>query len=167
MTPAEDLIVRFRGGDILPDSNLLLLLLIGSFERQRIRIFKRTAAFSELDFDLLATFLSHFRGRKTTPHVLTEVSNLANALPEHLKSAWFAHFSAQVGAFFEVYEESKALMKGDAFHLFGLTDAALCSISSDTLILTKDGPLTGFLRSRNLPVLNFDELRALALDQPM
>lgn len=167
MIPPEDLIVRFRDGDILPDSNLLLLLLIGSFERQRIRAFKRTSEFSESDFDLLVVFLSGFRRRKTTPHILTEVSNLANALPEYLKPAWFAHFAAQVGAFFEVYEESKILMQRLEFHAFGLTDAAICSLSSGTLILTKDFRLSGFLRSRNLPVLDFNEIRALASGQTL
>jgi len=123
----EDVFLRFRGGRILLDANILLLLLIGSFERSRIAQFKRTAGFSEFEFDQLVGFLRAFTQIVTTPHILTEVSNLGNALPEHLKGSWGDHFAIRAGSFVEVFEKSKSLMEGPVFRVFGLTDAAIHS----------------------------------------
>ncbi len=159
---AQDAIFRrFQGGRILLDANILLLLLIGSFERWRIGNFKRTAAFSELDFDVLVGFLRAFSKIVTTPHILTEVNSLANSLPGHVKESWSDHFAAEIGTFAEVFEESSDLAKGPAFRLFGLTDAAIYALASDTLILTEDFRLSGYLRSEELPVLNFRDIVAL------
>ena len=158
MIVEDELFSRFRGKDILLDTNLLLLFLVGSFERQRIHKFKRTAEFSEADFDLLARFLQEFRKILTTPHILTEVSNLTNSLPSHLQKLWSTHFARQTNAFLEIFEASEMLMKRGVFHQFGLADAAIHSLSSDALVLTEDFRLAGFLRSENLPVLNFREL---------
>jgi rRNA-processing protein FCF1 len=160
---AEQVIFRrFRGGRILLDTNLLLLLLIGSFERDRIENFKRTAKFSKFDFDQLAGLLRAFTKIVTTPHILTEVSNLANALPDYLKRDWSRHFAERTRAFLEVFRGSKALMQGPVFLAFGLADAAIHALASETLILTEDYRLSGFLRSRGLPVLNFRDFVALS-----
>ena len=93
MIVEEEFFLRFRGHQVLLDTNLLLLFLVDSYERKRIRNFKRTSTFSEEDFDLLAAFLQAFKKILTTPHILTEVSNLAGSLPDHLQSSWSKHFS--------------------------------------------------------------------------
>jgi hypothetical protein len=158
----EELFLRFRGREVLLDTNLLLLLLIGSYERKRIRTFKRTAMFSELDFDLLAVFLQAFTKILTTPHILTEVSNLTGSLPGHLLNTWNVHFSRNINGLVEVFEESRSLVSGGVFARFGLTDAAISSLSSRALTLTEDFRLSGFLRARNMPVLNFRELVSIS-----
>jgi hypothetical protein len=159
---AEALFRRFRGGRVLLDTNLLLLLLIGSFDRERIVRFKRTASFSEFQFDQLVAFLRGFAGVITTPHILTEISTLANSLPEHLRRPWGDHLARAASPFIEVFEESNKLMQGEAFPRFGLTDAAIHSLSATTLILTDDFRLSGYLRAQQLPVLNFREISAMS-----
>jgi hypothetical protein len=158
MTSAEAVFNQYRGKRVLLDANLLLLFLIGSYERSRITRFKRTAVFSENDFDILTSLMTAFRAVVTTPHVLTEVSNLANSLPEHLKPSWSEHFAAHTAAFLELFTPAVEIMNQPSFSLFGLTDAAVHTIAVDTLILTEDFPLSGFLRSQDIPVLNFREL---------
>lgn len=162
MIEEEELFLRFRGRQVLLDTNLLLLFLVGSYERKRIRNFKRTSTFSESDFDLLAAFLQAFSRILTTPHILTEVSNLAGSLPSHLQSSWSAHFSRNVDGFVEVFEESRTLVSSAVFSRFGLTDAAITSLSSRALIVTEDFRLSGFLRAQKMPTMNFRDLIAVS-----
>ena len=161
MTSEESVFNEYRGKRVLLDANLFLLLLIGSFERQRIKQFKRTSGFLAEDFDLLVIFLQAFRTVVTTPHVLTEVSNLANSLPEHLKSSWYEHFAQRAFDFVEIFEPAVNVMQQPSFNPFGLTDAAL-QASPDVLVLTEDYRLSGFLRTQGKAVLNFGDLRMIA-----
>ena len=158
MTTEEHLFKKYRGKRVLLDANLLLLFLIGSFQRSRVETFKRTANFSTADFDILANLVVAFRTLATTPHVLTEVSNLANLLPEHLKPNWAEHFASQASKFEEIFEPAIMVMRQDLFSRFGLTDAAVHKVAADTLVLTEDLRLSGYLRSQGLPVLNFRHL---------
>jgi hypothetical protein len=162
MTNLEAVFNQYRGKRVLLDANLLLLFLIGSYERSRIARFKRTAGFSESDFDILAGLMTAFRAMVTTPHVLTEVSNLANSLPEHLKPSWSEHFALQTASLTELFEPAVEVMLQESFLAFGLTDAAIHCASIDTLILTEDFRLSGFLISRGVAVLNFKELLLFA-----
>jgi hypothetical protein len=151
---------RYRGKRILLDANLLLLWLIGTFQRTRIEVFKRTASFSTIEFDVLSSLLLEFRTIVTTPHVLTEVSNLANSLPENVKSAWFDHFSMRIAALEEILEPASKIAQQTSFNPFGLTDAAIQHASVDTLVLTEDFRLSGYLNAQGIVCLN---LRDLAL----
>ena len=162
MTNPEYIFNQFRGKRVLLDTNLLLLFLIGSFERTRIGRFKRTAGFSEKDFDILAALVASFQVIVTTPHVLTEVSNLANSLPEHLKTLWAEHFALRAATLTEIFEPAVEVMREESFLAFGLTDAAIHRVSTDTLVLTEDFRLSGYLISQGVAVLNFNELLFLA-----
>ncbi len=88
MSEAETLLARYKRKGVLVDSNLLLLLFVGLFDPARIKKFKRTGHFSEVDFRLLVNFLAYFDKAITTPHILTEVSNLAGPIGSHFAS-WF------------------------------------------------------------------------------
>lgn len=162
MTAVADTLRKNRGKRILIDTNLLLLYLIGTFERARITRFKRTSDFTEDDFELLATFLSAFPVIVTTPHLLTEVGNLANSLPAQLKPAWAMHFAFQTARLIEVFQPAVEIMLNRSFSLFGLADAAIHAASGEILVLTEDYPLSGFLQSQGIDVLSFRDLAFLA-----
>lgn len=161
MTVDEAIFNRYRGKRILLDANLLLLWMIGSYQRSRIEVFKRTSSFTTADFDALEAIVLQFRLLVTTPHLLTEVSNLSNALPEHLKLSWWKHFQARLCYLTEVYEPALALTREPAFNPFGLSDAAVQHAAGDTLILTEDFRLAGFLHLQGIGVLNFRHLRQM------
>ena len=59
------------------DTNLLLLLLIGSGAPGLLQTFKPTLnqGFTRADFELLVRACSPFETLLTTPHILTELSN--------------------------------------------------------------------------------------------
>ena len=145
------------------DTNLLLLDWCFRFNPNLLRSFKRLGSFEPEDLTLLSELLSLFPDQCTTPHVLTEVSNLANSLPSWIKESWFVFVSKQIGLIPESYEASVELASDPIAIRFGLTDSALAKMASSHVILTTDGPLTGLLEARNLSVVNFNRLREAEL----
>lgn len=69
------LIQKYKQKGILIDTSILLLYIVGSFDINLIRTFKRTQMFSENDFKIVPKFIDYFELKITTPHVLTEVSD--------------------------------------------------------------------------------------------
>ncbi len=98
MTLEEELFSRHVGKNIALDSNLLLVLIAGSLGFQLFKSFKRVSDYTMEDYELLIRLLRSFTVLITTPHVLTEVSNLANSLRESYKYEWYTYFAALVGS---------------------------------------------------------------------
>ena len=158
----EAILVRHLGKSLLLDSNLLLLFLIGTFQRDRIPVFKRTAHFTAEQFDTLLNVSTHFQKIVTTPHLLTEVSNLANSLPEYLKGDWSDHLAEQIPSMTEILDPAFEIIRESAFNPFGIGDAAVQKASAEALVLTEDYRLSGYLRSLGIPVLNFSDILDLS-----
>jgi hypothetical protein len=141
------------------DSNLLLLLFLGSYERTQISTNKRLATFTEEDFDLLTRFLAQFSQLVTTPNILTEVSNLSHAIPETKKAAYFAWFAGSLAVLQEEYVSSATAL-GNRWARFGVTDAGIAEIAKNRyLVLTDDFRLSQSLQSDGIDTLNFNHLR--------
>jgi hypothetical protein len=147
-----------RAARIVLDSNLLLLLLIGSYDIEMIEWFKRVSDFTADDFNLLQSVLEG-KSLVATPHILTEVSNLANSLGEPLKTNWLLYYGKWIARIAEDQFPASELAAQPEFSLFGLTDAALCKLCSDAIVITADYRLSGYLRKREALVVSFDELR--------
>lgn len=168
MTLEEHLFARHRGKSVLLDSNLLLVFISGSLSPRLFGQFKRVGAYSVDDYDLLVRLLGCFTILMTTPHIFTEVSNLANSLPEWLKPDWHRNFATLIASqqhnipgLRVRWNPAIALAKTPEFIAFGITDAASVDLSSEALVVTGDYRLSGALKSRGIPVLNFGDLRQL------
>ena len=163
----EQLFARHAGKSVLLDSNLLLVFLAGSLDISLFGRFKRVSAYTLKDYELLVRLLSSFTILLTTPHILTEVSNLANSLPEWLKPDWHRNIATLIASQQETpglrerWTPAAELAKMPEFAAFGITDAALTNLSSEALVVTEDYRLSGVLRSQGVPVLNFSDLRKL------
>ena len=59
-----------RSQGILIDTNLFVLLIVGSVNRDRIPRFKRTSSYKPADWDLLTGILEQIPRRYAVPHVL-------------------------------------------------------------------------------------------------
>lgn len=159
MTDPFERLRDYRKAGIVIDSNLLLLLFLGSFERRQITSNKRLATFAEDDFDLLRSFLAQFSRIVTTPNILTEVSNLSNAIPGPLRSAYFASFADRVTLLDEQHVQTVTALQS-RWAKFGLTDAAIATIAKNRyLVLTDDFRLAQALQSDGVDTLNFNHLR--------
>jgi len=154
------LLEPYLGWPLILDSNLLLLHWCATFDPSLIKTFKRLNVFELRDISILEAVLQELGELRTTPHVLTEVSNLSNALPTWRKSAWTGHISGKVALVPEFHEAASAILSDPDFAEFGLTDAALSRLASAHVIMTIDWRLASSLRSRGLPGVNFQHLRS-------
>lgn len=151
-----------RRAGMLIDTNILLLLFAGRFDRRLIGTFKRLSQFIDSDFDVLEALVSRFSRLLTTPNILTEVSSFTNQLPENTRMAFFARFAEQLTMLDERYVASRDTAAGEDFRRLGLADAvtAVCA-REGILTLTDDFRLAQTLGKRGLHVLNFNHLRTL------
>jgi hypothetical protein len=140
MLDAVALIDKHRSKGVLVDTNLLVLFLIGLVNKRRILSFKRTQDFTIEDFDPLSRLIYWFGKLVTTPHVLSQVSDLT-----------------------ESHEEGKMLVSHPLFSRLGLADAAIATVCTrGTLVLTTDLNLQSALQQRGADALNFNHVRPLA-----
>jgi hypothetical protein len=143
------------------DTNVLLPLVIGSYDRTLIPRFKRTTMYTVEDYDLALRFVGLFDQLVTTPSVLTEVSNLAAQLGSSMRAQCFEVFSRIVQRLEERHTPSATIVESPAFLRFGLTDATALRIAHrDVIVLTDDLRLASHMEQESLPVLNFTHLRA-------
>lgn len=147
-------------GPVLVDANVLLLLIVGTVDRDEVARFKRTRKYTTADFDLLVNVLGRFRTVWITPHVLTEVSNLAGQLQANLRAAAYELLARIVPAFSERTEPSADVVSEPTFRRLGLTDAAIVrGARGPVTVLTDDLDLYLALSSAGAAVINFTYVR--------
>lgn len=158
----ETLLARHRAAGIIVDTNLLLLLLIGSHNPTLISSFKRTTRYTSLDFDILVEALALFSSLLTTPHILTEVSNLAGQLGDPGRQEVMRDLAEMIPILSELTVPAEEAAANPAFPRFGLTDVAILQQAGagKYLVLTDDFRLSQYLASIGVEVFNFNHLRA-------
>ncbi|MBZ5622958.1 MAG: hypothetical protein LAQ69_30125 [Acidobacteriia bacterium] len=142
-----------------------VLWLVGLVNERRIKEFKRTGAFTVEDFRLLSFLIDWFGKIVATPHVLSQVSDLADLPGKELRQMRQL-FKSVVEQIEEFYETSRVLVADPAFEGHGLTDAAIATVCSQgILVLTADVNLQLALQRRGADALNFNHVRQLAWTQ--
>ena len=151
------LLGKYRKKGLLIDTNLLVLYIVGSLDIELIRDFSRTSQFTIDDFYLLSDFSDLFDLKITTPHILTEASNLIGK-SRNLRGLLKIYISNAD----EKFLESSKVTENDDFIDFGLTDTAIINVSQNScLVLTDDRPLYGFLINKGIDTVSLDELRLI------
>ena len=148
------------GRRILLDTNLLILYLVGITNRERIGRFKRTQSFSVEDFERLIAILAQADVLVTTPHVLTQVSDLVKLeAPEF--EAFLGLFSNWIRGASESIAPAADLVGHPIFPRVGLADTGIGRVAEQgAVVLTDDFLLYIALAERDLPVINFNHLRS-------
>ena len=160
MSEIDQLIQRYKQTGIFVDTNILLLYFIGAFDQNLIPKFKRTRQFTVEDHTILVRILDFFDKVVTTPNILTEVSNLSGQLGEPAKSHYFKKFSSDITLLEEEYVASKDVADMQEFVRFGLTDTGIVHLTKGKyLVLTDDFPLSQYLQSAGVDVINFNHIR--------
>jgi len=161
MTDVLGLIEKHRATGLFVDTNLLLLYLVGKTNKNRIANFKRTQQYTADDFELLDRIMGLFKIRITTPHVLTELSNLGD-LQGSERAGFRSWFVRMIEDAREFYDESRIVVKENSFPRLGLTDAAIAAVARHRfLFLTVDLDLYVTLAKRGVDAINFNHLRPL------
>ncbi len=153
--------------EILVDSNLLVLLVVGLTSRELITRHKRTKIFEQDDYDLLVKILSSYDVIVVTPHVLAETSNLVSQIGEPALEAVRLTFSKLIQDQKEVYYSSRDSVKHPAFVRLGLTDASILQLAKSAIpLLTTDVGLYLEAYKLNSSTINFNHLRQQRLLEP-
>ncbi len=154
------LVEQYKRSGLIVDTNLLLLWFMGLFNPAHISRFKRTQTFTEDDYVLLTDLLKQFKKILTTPHILTEVSNLSAQLGESLQYRYFDTFAANLEQLEEVYIPVINISKTPEFRRFGITDTGIFFLAKGRyLVLTDDFRLSQYLRYQGIDVINFNHIR--------
>ncbi len=145
---------------LLLDTNLLLLLLIGAVDVAFIPKARTLSAFEISDFDLLTDILESFRTLVTTPHILTEASNLLGKEREDIRGFGRQAMAEFVAKCQEQSDPSALLIAEPAYLRLGLTDAAVAVAARlPAFVLTADAPLYAHVSSSGAQAANFNHIR--------
>ena len=145
---------------MLIDTNLLLVLVVGTYDRGLVERFKRTRAYTADDYDLLASFVAGYAELVVTPNVLTEVSDLAGQLREPARRQVLAALGLLAMKYSERYFPSRDAARVPEFTRLGLADVTvILAAREDVAVLTDDLPLYLRLSALALRAVNFNHLR--------
>ena len=93
---------------VVVDSNLLLLLIVGSASLSYIEKHKRlSSGYSREDFSTLGKIISEFSEIVSIPHVLTKVSNLARQIDNPARAMILAKLKVFISATLELHIPSE------------------------------------------------------------
>ncbi len=151
------LIQSYKQKGLLVDTNILLLYIVGSVNINLVRNFRRTSKFTERDFYLVSKFIDYFDLKITTPHILTEVSDLLGNRIE---------LQFALGKYIELTEErfleSKQIAETNTFLQFGLADTAITETAKNSyLVVTDDNPLFGYLVNQRIDTVSLNQIRMI------
>jgi hypothetical protein len=156
------LLSALRGtGGLLIDTNLLVPLIAGSVNLNRVESFKRTRKYNRADFNLLLRVIDKFKPLYTLAHVMAEVSNLTDLTGLERMRA-LQTLKSLLTILKEPVMASLQAAQNKSYGAHGLVDAAIASLASDTkcTVLTDDLDLYLALSREGIEVLNFTHLQA-------
>jgi hypothetical protein len=156
---SERLASKHASNGLLIDTNLLLLLIVGRYDKHRISSFKRTDVYSVRDYGLLREFVSKFRTLWTTPQILTETDNLGRQLSTREHKAFAEHVRKHIWEGKEAIAGSVDITAHGTFARLGYCDAAIMLKSKDCLLISDDLPLYLAAINAGYDAINFNHLR--------
>lgn len=158
-------------GTLIVDTNLLLLIVVGSVDRALVENHKRLKDFTAKDYDFLSgTIVPLFEKLVIVPNVLTEVANLSRHVGLQVRQRDAARLILQgirnlAESATEVYVPSSVAVQCPEFLELGLTDAVLLTLSTldtegdEPTLLTVDEELFDRALSNGYSVLDYTQLR--------
>lgn len=124
------------------DSNLFLLYVVGSEDRDLIAGHRRLEGYSIADYELLIDFLAPASHVLVTPNTLTETSNLLRQHRDPQRSQLMRRLRAIIQDSQEVVVASAKASNNPVFEGLGLTDSVLLEVATaETPLLTVDSGL--------------------------
>ncbi len=155
--------LKFSG--LVIDTNLLLLLLIGSFDADKIGKIKRIHKYTLDDFNKLNLLINHLNNKLfVTQSILTEITNLSSGYNDETSYQFFKFLALKLIDLSEPNNSSLELIDKDktGFYKFGLTDCSVIdSAKKGCLVVTDDFPLYHYLSSLQLDAINYNQLMLL------
>jgi hypothetical protein len=149
---------------VLIDTNLLVLLVVGVYNKSLIGKHKRTQAFVPDDFDLLDRTITSFDTIWVTSHCLAEASNLLKQTHSLQARDLLACLAGIVRNARESHIPKDAIFENVHALRLGVADAGiLIKSKSVSCVLTVDFDLYAQIASMERNVVNFNHLRTETL----
>ncbi len=150
---------EIRNKAIIVDSNLLLLFLIGLFDKRSITSFsERLSRYSIEDYDYLITLVKD-KIIVITPNIITEISSLSGKFKR--RKEFFEFLGNYIPSLNELYVQSSSVVIKNTFVKFGITDATIIELSKQGITtLTDDFDLFYYLSNQSYSAINFTQLRS-------
>lgn len=157
---------RFGKSKLVVDTNVLLLLFVGSFDKDFLPYCKATNMFSEKDFDtLLKKIFCHFESEIIiTPQILAELSNISRQEIKDPKLHWyFKTLVDKLKLYKEGYIPLERLLGIELKVLvrLGFPDISLVEVCKElkAVLLTDENGLYQYATSCKIPAINFKSIR--------
>lgn len=153
--------IRRRPKGLILDTNLLLVFVLGMYDPLHIKKHKNTrGGYTPDDYYRLRDQLVGLHRSITTPHILTEVSNLLGQAPEVLKPSYFHALATVALQFEELHVSASRIFSGKSALTFGPTDLGILEIArSGHLVVTVDSRLADFLLRSGIHAVDYRMLR--------
>ncbi|MCL4844245.1 MAG: hypothetical protein KJZ79_20500 [Bryobacteraceae bacterium] len=147
--------------ELLVDSNLLVLYVVGTVNPDRIATFKRTSRYNVQHFRFLSGILEKCSRLHAVPHALAEVSNLVD-LKGRERALAFDILKTLIGVLKEADISSAEASQGRIYSALGLTDSSIAEAAARLRcdVLTDDLDLWLALSRQGIPAHNFMHLCA-------
>lgn len=156
-----------KAAPVILDTNLMVLLVVGSASRDYVSKHKRTQTYTIEDFSLLTRILAGAASIVTVPHVLAETSNLVRQFAEPGRTRICTVLESFIHDWVESPVASRTAAHRHEFRSLGLTDAALLTLQAEddasvlaSVLLTDDLDLYVASVSAGRQAVNFSHLRA-------
>jgi len=145
---------------VLIDTNLLVLLIVGLYNKDLISVHKRTKEFIPKDFDLLVKCIKGYKILWVTSHCLAEASNLIRQTNKKQAKELMACFSNYVTKAKESHISKEIIFKNGILTKLGVSDTGLIIKSKRVgCVFTVDLELYLEILKRGYKVVNFNHLR--------
>lgn len=145
---------------VLIDTNLLILLIVGLYNKDLISVHKRTKEFMPKDFDLLVKCIRGYKILWVTSHCLAEVSNLIRQTNKKQAKELMACFSNYVANTKESHIPKEIIFKNGILTRLGVADTGFIIKSKRvSCAFTVDLGLYLEISKRGYRVVNFNHLR--------
>ena len=149
------------------DTNLLLLLLVGSVSKKYIAMHKRLSEYNIADYDTLVEIVSGFSEIVVVAHTLAETSNLIRNIANPAKAAILEKMRLFINATREISVSSASAVGRQDFIALGLTDAVLLELiaaegnkMANPTLLTHDRDLVIAAEMQGYQVIDFEHHRS-------
>lgn len=156
------IIHRHRQAGVALDTNLFILLVVGTTDCNLLSKSSKTAQFDKDDFHLLLRCCRFFQHHIVTPSVVTEACNLLDTLNRSSSCRVFLELTKIISSFKESHRPSTRLASLPTYLTLGIADTSLYALAQrNCLVLTDDLTLYGHICSSNYGALNFNHLRTI------
>ena len=145
---------------VLLDTNLLLLLIVGIYDKNLIGKHKRTKSFIAEDFDLLVDSIDGYEILWVTSHCLAEVSNLLKQTHSTQAKELMACFATFVANAKESHIQKEVIFSSKYVGRLGVADTGIIMKSKRvSCVFTVDFDLYIEISKTGNRVVNFNHLR--------